>query len=112
MVRKTVVVSAMILAVAVFVSSCNGTKEDVYRPMCYFNNSLMWEEKIAEIDLNNFEYIGTICSCVGADKKPEKNFECNYESWLGAEIYRDENNSFYIKFLNEATYKLRAAGDS
>lgn len=112
---KTIVVLSVVslLAVSVYVYfNGNYVKEDVYRPMCFYNNNLLWEDEAVEIDVSGLECIGTINSCVGARRKPEKNFECNYENWLDAELYKDENNVFHIKFLNGKTYKLRAAGDS
>lgn len=104
---KIIIFFAIILAVSVFVSSCKGTKEDIYRPMCYYNNSLLWEEETVQTDTENFEYIGEINSCVGADEKPAKDFECNYEGWLGAKLYKDENNEFYIKFISGKVFRLK-----
>lgn len=110
--RKITVISAAIIMISVLAYVCynagNGN-ENVYRPMCFYDNSLMWEEESAEIDVTRYKYIGKINSCVGADRKPENDFECNYESWLGAELYKDENNGFYIKFLNGGAFKLRAS---
>lgn len=102
------VIALLAVLVYVFYNADNGNKS-AYRPMCYYDNCLMWEEEAAEIDLKDSEYIGTIDSCVGPMRKPENDFECNYESWLGAGLYKDENNNFYIKFLNGKTYKLKAS---
>lgn len=114
MIKIIVVLSVVsLLAVSVYAYfNDNYAKEDVYRPMCFYNNNLLWEEEMTGIDVSGLEYIGKINSCVGARRKPEKDFECNYENWLDAELYKDENSDFYIKFLNGRTYKLRAAGDS
>lgn len=103
---KIIIISAIILAISVFMSSCNSTNDVVYRPMCYYNNSLMWEDEAVQTDSDSLECIGEISSCVGEDKKPEKDFECNYEGWLGAKIYKDENNIFYIKLLNGSVFRL------
>ncbi len=103
---KIIILSAIILASSVFMSSCNSTNDVVYRPMCYYDNSLMWEDEAVQTDSDSLKYIGEISSCVGAGKKPEKDFECNYEGWLGAKLYKDENNIFYIKLLNGSVFRL------
>lgn len=103
---KIIIFFAIILVISVFMSSCNSTNDVMYRPMCFYNNSLMWEDEAVQTDTDRLKYIGEISSCVGADKKPEKDFECNFEGWLGAKIYKDENNIFYIKLLNGSVFIL------
>ena len=92
--------------------SAENTENFSYRPMCFYDNGLMWEERAAETDLNNYEYIGTINLCVGATQKPSNDFECNYESWLGAQLYKDKNDIYYLKFLNGNTVELKRSRTS
>lgn len=107
---KTIIILSVVslIAVSVYVYfNGNYAKEDVYRPMCFYDNSLMWEEGKAETDFNDSEYLGTINFCVGATQKPAKDFECNYESWLGAQLYKDKNDIYYLKLLNGNTVELK-----
>ena len=109
---KTAVVLSVLALFAVSVytyyDACHA-EEPVYRPMCFYDNTLFYDEGITA-ETGKLEYMGKINSCAGSHKRPKKNFECNYEAWLGAELYKDENNAFYIKLLNGRFLKLKASG--
>lgn len=102
------------VAVVVAVSACclyslYAPEKIHYRPMCCISDRLFVNEfQTDEMKTEETEFLLKINSCVGVSNIPKNNGECNYPNMLGAEIYTDSNNNYYMKYTNGNIVNLRA----
>lgn len=71
-----------------------------YRPMIFYDGNLLWDEKIADIDIEKLEYVGTVNSRVSESEKPDSELECNAEVFMNGELYRDDDGNYYVYCSN------------
>lgn len=111
MAKKLIIfsVAAVIIAVAASCLYSLYAPESVhYRPMCYFSDRLFVPEyQIYGAETDKMEFLLRIDVCVGISNSPKNNGECNYPYMLGAEIYTDKNNNYYMKYKNGNIVDLR-----
>ncbi len=110
-------ISLIILVILVVSSTAFGVWHSLYhesppayRPMIFYDGKLFWVERVADINTDGMEYIGTINSRVSVGEKPSKDFECNSEVFMNAKLYRDINNAYYLQCTNGKLLLLYATG--
>lgn len=109
-------IAAIVLVPLVFYFSAHAVmyiselfEKPFYRPMVCYNQTVFYEEAIAEIETYRLGFLGVITSVAPSSEKPDEQFECNAEVWLYSKLYKDVNGIYYLELPNGTVLKLKGS---